>query len=186
MLDKDDDDDRSSPQKCWEILCEPAFKKGRRALTSLLSKQHVLRAALHSTDGTKATTSLRRTKHWRRVVPGLGMASVHLCSEQVLHLFTSFFSFLSSPSFTIFLYVVAVTCKSKLTASKNLSFNAGRLFIVGPVPNKLLGLGFLGTNSLELQITLSSEKVTFLLLWNQPCSRFCEHENAEFSCSGGV
>lgn len=121
MLDKDVRQikmfplDRNSPQKCYEIPCEPALKKVARALTCLLTKQHVLRARPHDTSGAKATASLRRTTDAGEEVPLGWMWYVSICSNQsntsLLISFPSFFPLL--PSLSLF-SAVAVTCKSKL------------------------------------------------------------------------
>lgn len=129
MLDGDDDD-RNSPQKCYDTPCEPAFKKVGRALTSLLSKQHMLRAELHSTNGTKATASLRTTKAGGE----LPLAWAWYVSIRVQNKSYTF-TFLSFPSF----FLSVPSCSSNLQiqtprVSKNRSFSTGRLFIVGPVP----------------------------------------------------
>lgn len=126
MLDKDDGG-RNSPQKCYEIPCEPAFKKVARALTCLLAKQRVLRASLHGTSGAKATTSLRRTAGAGEEVPPGWTWYVSICSNKsntfLLISFPSFFPLL--PSFSLF-SAGAVPCKFKLPKCPKMNPSAQR------------------------------------------------------------
>ena len=114
-------------------------KKGGRALTSLLSKQHMLRAVLHSTNGSKATVSLKRTTNAGGDLPlaWAGYVSICVLSKSYTFSLLSFPSFLPLlPSF--FLSVPCCSCNLQIQTpevSKNVSFSAGRLFVVGPLPN---------------------------------------------------
>lgn len=148
------------------IVLKNAFKKGRKSISANTSalKQHMPRAVLHSTRrgalGRTTNAGGESAPTWAR--------HVSICIQNK----SNTFALLSFPSFfpllpPFFLPVPSCSCNLQIQTpkvSQNASFSAGTLFVFGPVPKCRDVFGFLGTDFLKLQITLSSKKVTFLVL----------------------